>query len=345
MKTPLISIIIPVWNTGSSVRHIVDAITSQSFDDFELLLIDDGSSDDTLSVLHDLAKSDARIHVYTKQNGGPSSARNIGLEKAAGKFIQFYDSDDNIPDGALSTIASTIRQYDSDVLVSGWQIDLQSPQGLVKNYKQITPQQEVVTEHMAEYVLRSLGSSGTLYNLWNKLFRADIIRENSLRFREDLRFGEDVLFSLEYFKHIHSLAVIPDITYYYLTNSKTSVFASSSIKPEYRIANDEAVASFVKRPNAVEYDLLQWLRWRWLMSYWSFVAASRNSLKKKRQLIRQLSPVGIPLIKTPGHIGLKKFILQAAAFFIRHSIAISLFAGWLFNTLRKTIIFIKTRLK
>lgn len=345
MKTPLISIIIPVWNAGSSVRYIVNAITSQSFDDFELLLIDDGSSDDTLSVLHDLEKSDARIHVYTKQNGGPSSARNIGLEKAVGRFIQFYDSDDSIPDGALSAIASAIRQYNNDVFVFGWQIDLQSPQGLVKNYKQIAPQQKVVTERMTEYILRSLGSSGTLYNLWNKLFRADIIRENNLRFREDLRFGEDVLFSLEYFKHIHSLATIPDITYHYLTNSKTSVFASSSINPEYRIANDEAVVSFVEHPNAVEYDLLQWLRWRWLMSYWSFVAASHNPSKKKRQLIRQFSAVDIPLIKTPRYIGLKKFVLQAVAYVIRYSIVMSLFMGWLFNILRKTMIFMKTRLK
>lgn len=342
MKRPLVSVIIPVWNADNSIRRMVSAILDQSFQDFELLLIDDGSTDDTLSVLQTIARGDDRISVFTKPNGGPSSARNIGLEKATGTYIQFYDSDDTVPSDALATVISAIQQHESDVLISGWHIDLQSSKGLIKKYKQVTPDQEVISEHLVEYIVRSLGSTGTLYNLWNKLFKADIIRKNNLRFREDLRFGEDLLFSLEYFKHTRSLAIIPDVTYHYQTNSKTSVFSSSSIVPAYRQANDEAIVDFIgETPTEAEYDLAQWLRWRWLMSYWSLVAASNKTYHERRRLISQFSPTDLRHIKSPRHIGLKNFTVQSAAWVAKQYITLPLFAGWLFTSARRCVVLTK----
>lgn len=342
MATPLLSIVIPVWNAGDGIRRIVSAIVTQSFDDFELILVDDGSTDDTLSVLRAIERTDKRIKVYAKPNGGPSSARNVGLEKSTGTYIQFYDSDDGIADDALTVTTSAIERSNSDLLVSGWQIDLQSPKGLVKNYKHITPQEKLITDNIPEYVLRSLGTDGTLYNLWNKLFRADIIRSHNLRFREDLRFGEDVLFSLEYFKHVRSLGIISDVTYHYQTNSKTSVFSSSSIIPEYREENDKAIVAFVgDNSPEVEYNLLQWLRWRWLMSYWSLVAGSNKKLGEKFQLIKAFQPEKLVLAH-PKYIGLKKYFLQLIAMATRTTTIGSLLLGWTMNLSKKTIILLKT---
>ena len=321
---------------------MVESILSQSFRDFELLLIDDGSTDNTLRNLRDIAATDDRVKIHTKNNGGPSSARNLGLEKAAGQYIQFFDSDDNIAANALEIIIDAIKQNDSDVLVSGWQIDLQTPKKLRFNYKQVRPEPTIITKDIRTYILRSVGSSGTLYNLWNKLFRADIIRNHNLRFREDLRFGEDVLFALEYFNYIRNLRIISDVTYHYQTNSETSVFSSSSIVAKYREINDEAIVQFAgKKPSVAEYSLLQWIRWRWLVSYWSLVAGSSKKFGEKLDLIKQFRP---PELKTARlmHIGIKKYLIQCTIFLARPTAVGALLLGKTVDTLRDIVRFIKT---
>lgn len=345
MSQPLLSIIIPAWNTGDTVRQIINSVVSQSFTGFEMIIIDDGSTDDTPRILQAIEKTDERIRVFTKENGGPSSARNLGLDKATGKYIQFYDADDNIASDALANTISSMESLKCDLLISGWQIDLQSPKGLITNYKQIAPNEEKVTSNITEYVLRSMGNDGKLYNLWNKLFNADIIRKHHLRFQESLWFGEDVLFSLEYLKYTRSLCVIPDVTYHYLTNSSTSVFSSSSINPEYRIANDEAIVRFAgDNPTEAEHNFLQWLRWRWLMSYWSLVAGSNKSFSDKRGLVYNFRPNDLTLSGIK-FIGPKKYTLQLLAYLARFTVPGSLLLGWGVNSLKKTILFIKTTLR
>lgn len=342
MSKPSISIIIPAWNASGSIRHIVGSVLSQPFSDFELILVDDGSTDDTLSMMKDLEKTDRRIRVLTKPNGGPSSARNLGLEKATGKYIQFYDSDDDISDNALGTVVDAISTPGSDLLISGWQIDIDGGKEIMRGYKQIGPSPEIISDNLTEYILRSLGSGGTLYNLWNKLFRADVIKDSGIRFCEDLRFGEDLLFSLEYMNNIKSIQLIPDITYHYLTNRKTSVFSSSSLVPEYRTANDQAIVRFAgSDPSATERALLNWLRRRWLMSYWSMVAGSQKTLPEKISLISQFKPVNIK-ISSPKYIGVKKYCLQIAAQIAQLTNIGSLIFGWSMNLIKRVIFFIKT---
>ena len=335
---PLLSIIIPVWNTGKTTESIVKSITSQVFQDFELLLVDDGSSDDTLDIIKQLSVIDERIKVFSKPNGGPSSARNLGLDKAKGKYIQFYDSDDSIPDNSISTAVSAIDETRSDLLVSGWRVDLNTPGGVIEGYKEINPNREYLDEKLTEYTLRSLGDSGVLYNLWNKLFRADVIRDNNIRFREDLKFGEDLLFYLEYVKYIKSIALIPNATYHYLTNSPTSVFSSSALVPEYRVVNDEAIVQFAgDKPSESESNLLNWLRWRWLISYWSIVANSKKSFAKKLSLISKFKIPNISL-SSLKYIGMKKFSLQFIAY-IAHKTRISaLLFGYIVSLIKVIII-------
>lgn len=345
MKQPLLSIIIPAYNAEKIIQPIVNRILTEKFKDFELILVNDGSTDNTLSVLKQIAERDDRVCVYDKPNGGPSSARNLGIKKATGTYIQFFDSDDNIPPNALLTTTQAMAKTKSDLLVSGWQIDLQTARGLIKECEQIHPEEQSVSSNITQYTLRSLGTNGLLYNLWNKLFRADIIRNNAIQFREDIRFGEDLLFALEYFTHTKKLSVIPDITYQYQTNSKTSVFSSSSLVPEYRIVNDEAVVAFAgAHPGKIEQSLLHWLRWRWLMSYWSLVAGSNKKLSNKLQPINAFNPPGLVLARAQ-HIGSKNYLIQLIAMVARTTALGSLLLGWSINLIKKTIIFIKTTIQ
>ena len=344
MPHPTVSIIIPVWNSGDSIRHIVSSILNQSYDDYELLLIDDGSTDDTLDIIKAIEKTDSRIGVYSKPNGGPSSARNFGLDKAKGKFIQFYDSDDNISQESIGTTVSAIKKSNCDIIVSGWQIDLRTPKGLVKEYKTISPKSEIIDHNIYDYIIRSLGENGTLYNLWNKLFRADIIQQNNLRFREDLKFGEDLLFSLDYFKYISSLQIISDITYCYQTNSSNSIFASSSIVPKFREINDEAVVDFSEKTKSDDQNNLTWLRWRWLMSYWSLVASCNKPFLQKISLIKEFRPRDLKLSSFDA-VGLRKYSLQLLASLASLTSFGSLLFGFSMSSIKRIILGLKTSLK
>ncbi|HRQ86568.1 MAG TPA: glycosyltransferase family 2 protein, partial [Candidatus Saccharibacteria bacterium] len=218
MKKPILSVIIPVYNAGADIRSVIKDVLSQSFKDFELILVDDGSMDNTLSVLRGIQSKDKRVVVLSKKNGGPSSARNAGLKRAKGTYIQFFDADDRVPKGALEAVVSSMENTGSDMVVSGWQIDLWVKDRLVRNHKTIALKEEEIsgdTATIKKHVLKSIGSDGRLYNLWNKMFRADIIKDNYLLFNENIRFGEDVIFAFEYLRHVSKINYIPTVTYHY----------------------------------------------------------------------------------------------------------------------------------
>lgn len=313
MNKPLVSVIIPVWNTGTSVCNMTDAILGQSFRDFELILVDDGSTDNTLSVLRKIEKVDSRVRVFTKPNGGPSSARNLGLEKATGEYIQFYDADDSITPHSLKICTDAILASKSDIVVSGWQIYT------VRNNK-YTPyvlRDETVSNNLEAYVLRSLGTNGMLYNLWNKLFRADIIREHHLRFREDLSFGEDLIFALHYFSHISHLQVISDITYHY-QESSAGTFGKSALNTTFRRINSEELAIFASNNQTPEIsDLFHWIEWRWLLSYWLLVARSHRSYRQKIVSLKKNLGGEYIVAKTTRFIGFKKALMERSAAMLR----------------------------
>ena len=317
MNKPLVSVIIPVWNAGASICNMTDAILGQSFRDFELILVDDGSTDNTLSVLRKIEKVDSRVRVFTKPNGGPSSARNLGLEKAVGEYIQFYDADDKVAQDALQIVITAIKKSKSDLTVSGWSIDLRGKRKRIDNYKHISPKRELVSNNLEAYVLRSLGTNGMLYNLWNKLFRADIIREHHLRFREDLSFGEDLIFALHYFSHISHLQVISDITYHY-QESSAGTFGKSALNTTFRRINSEELAIFASNNQTPEIsDLFHWIEWRWLLSYWLLVARSHRSYRQKIVSLKKNLGGEYIVAKTTRFIGFKKALMERSAAMLR----------------------------
>ena len=318
MNKPLVSVIIPVWNTGASVCNMTDAILGQSFRDFELILVDDGSTDNTLSVLRKIERVDSRVKVFTKQNGGPSSARNLGLEKATGEYIQFYDADDSITPHSLKICIDAILASKSDIVVSGWQIYTVRNNKIHSKYTPYVLRDETVSNNLEAYVLRSLGTNGMLYNLWNKLFRADIIREHHLRFREDLSFGEDLIFALHYFSHISHLQVISDITYHY-QESSAGAFGKSALNTTFRRINSEELATFASNNQTPEIsDLFHWIEWRWLLSYWLLVARSDKSYHQKIASLRKNLGGEYIVAKTTRFIGIKKVLMERSAAILWH---------------------------
>lgn len=349
MKRPLLSIIIPVYNSSKSIKKIASDILSQSFKDFELILVDDGSTDKTISVLRGIQSKDKRVVVMSKKNGGPSSARNAGLKRSKGTYIQFFDADDRVPKGALEAVVSSMENTQSDMVVSGWQIDLWVKNELVQGYKTITFKKQEVRgnpEDIKKHVLKSIGTDGRLYNLWNKLFRADIIKDNYLQFNDHIRFGEDVIFALEYFQHVSQINYIPDVTYHYQENGPGSVFSKSSLSSEFRIINLAALEGFVgSQPDQEMADLHSWVVTRWLGSYSIIIAQSQLPFGHKYKALSKVIEESKYVAKNTTFIGLKKYTVQII---LRVAMAVPagmLFVGWVTSALKRTLVLIKSSLK
>lgn len=194
--TPLLSIIVPVYNTSSFLPTCIDSLLSQSFQGFEVVLIDDGSTDISGRICDEYAKKDSRVKVYHKVNGGVSSARNKGLDNACGEWIYFVDSDDELLPGGLQTLVDGICD-DVDIVGGG--------------YERFGPNGELL-EAVDERVTTALSKEETLlivsndrpkyYSylgyMWMWMFRSSVIRRHHLRFDTSIKIKEDTLFLVQY---------------------------------------------------------------------------------------------------------------------------------------------------
>lgn len=189
----LISIIVPCFNVQSIVKRCIENLLAQTYTDFELILINDGSKDGTAEILDYYKSIDSRIQVIHKSNGGVSSARNAGLEIAKGKYIAFSDADDEIKPDWLDNFIEIIGN--SDLAIQGIEfIDLNSTDKSIGN----------LSGKDKKVLVEILIKEGYLGYLVGKFFRRDIINDHTIRLKEDIRFREDDIFVLSYILHVNS---------------------------------------------------------------------------------------------------------------------------------------------
>lgn len=204
---PTISVIVPVYNAEKYLDECIQSVLNQSFTDFELLLVDDGSTDNSGAICDYYAELDERIRVFHKTNGGVSSARNVGLDYATGEWIAFVDSDDYIADSYFSEL---IPLEDVDLVVSGVffineSIQLTPPFKLLK----VGDDLPFLDKQLCYTYFRTP---------WSKLFKKKIIQAQLLRFNTFLRIGEDTDFVLRYLYAVNTIQFIPTFSYYYDEN-------------------------------------------------------------------------------------------------------------------------------
>lgn len=209
-----ISIIIPVYNVEKFLPHCIESVISQSYQDWELLLIDDGSKDESGIICDRYAEKDSRIKVIHKTNGGVSSARNRGLDIATGNYVCFIDSDDWVGVNYLSDFKTD--RYDADIYISGATYDTY---GKPYSYKQY---EDSYCKNIKEidncFVRQGLMDNGYP---WGKLFRRDLLQTNSLRFNENMSINEDHVFVLEYMLLASSMLVTSSFDYHYTVFDKS----------------------------------------------------------------------------------------------------------------------------
>jgi glycosyltransferase involved in cell wall biosynthesis len=215
---PIISIIVPVYNVEKYINRCIESILAQTFSNFELILINDGSIDKSGTFCEYYAKEDSRIKVIHINNGGVSNARNTGIAHAQGDYLMFCDSDDYVEINWCSELYESIKQGVNILPVSGirfvYQIRKQK-EDIIK----VFPKKESFDKgKYFETYKRGLSGS-----LCCKIYDRKIIVENSIFFDIKVNRGEDLLFNLNYMSHMESFVTIPTITYNYVHSNEFSL--------------------------------------------------------------------------------------------------------------------------
>lgn len=235
--TRQLSIIVPAYNAEATIvtciSSIIRAGTHALNEDFEILVVDDGSTDRTPQLLQQLASAHPQVVIFTQRNMGRSIARNVGIDHAQGRYLMFCDSDDILPVNGIKHLMS--HHPDVDV-VCGQYLEFQDSSA------QHLPPKESLPPHHSFSVPRELqplalteteglfirsphtipwwltsATSATYMPVWAKRYRADIIQTNGIRFVPGLRFGEDTVFNLTFIHHASTMHIISDVTYYWYT--------------------------------------------------------------------------------------------------------------------------------
>lgn len=191
---PKISVIIPAYNVEKTIVKCMDSLLSQSFKDFELIIINDGSKDKTREICEAYAFKDSRIHVITTENGGVSMARNKGLQACKGEFIVFADSDDYVSENYLSSLLEDYIKTSADLIIHGFNtigFDYEVA-------KEMSPRVVSITDFNALFNEYKLHKTGFLFG---KLFKSAIIKEKRLSFDQDIILYEDAVFIFSYLEH------------------------------------------------------------------------------------------------------------------------------------------------
>ncbi len=214
---PFISIIIPIYNSQKYIKKNIDSILNQTYKNFELLLINDGSTDDSLSVIN--SYNDDRIRLINKKNGGVSSARNYGINSSSGDYLYFVDSDDYIEPNTLEKFVDIIKSFNPDLIICGFFSETYNSH----SYDKIFFDEKLYSsrgEFRKDIV--SLYDKHLLYNVWNKLFKKDIIINNNILF-PNINFGEDIIFNQLYLENSKKIYNSELCLYHYVREVSNSI--------------------------------------------------------------------------------------------------------------------------
>lgn len=210
---PKISIIIPVYNVEDYLEQCLDSILNETYSNYEIILVDDGSSDSSPAICDRYSKNYSNVDVIHKRNEGVSVARNVGIEKSKGEYIVFIDSDDWVREDFLKVLDANAGNADllffSNVNVCDKELLVTYEIGNFYSDDRKQIEDEIL------HLFNNLAHHDFYGFTWNKLFRADIIKEHNIRFVPGLSVFEDEIFTNDYVKYIHSMQVLNTPIYYY----------------------------------------------------------------------------------------------------------------------------------
>jgi glycosyltransferase involved in cell wall biosynthesis len=216
----LVSVIVPVYNAEKFLSRCIQSILNQTYKNFELILVDDGSTDDSAKIIEKFSKTDGRIVALKQKNSGVSSARNAGLEIAKGEWIAFVDADDWIDADAYEILVKTALERQADLVL--YQFKFESAEGNEIPLKSDETEREIFVQNEKFPWYRNLS--------WSMLIKRPLIFENSLRFPREISIGEDRCFSYSCYGVAKKIWSLPNQFYHYCANPESATRSGFSMK-------------------------------------------------------------------------------------------------------------------
>ena len=238
-KVPKVSVIVPVYNVEQYLERCLKSISKQLLKDIEIVIVNDGSTDNSLKICEKFAQKDGRIKIITCKNGGLAAARNTGLEYVTGEYVGFIDSDDWIDLDFYKCLYNTAKKYDSDIAYADF-----IRKGKNKCDVRMDIKYEEVSTDINDKIKKC--KNLTLGCVWNKIYRRDLIKKNSLRFPEG-RLYEDGIFSMQAIYYANSVVSVPNTYYYYFVNPTSIVKSKKTQKKiDDRFITQHDILNFIR---------------------------------------------------------------------------------------------------
>lgn len=271
-----VSVIIPVHNGEKYIGRCIDSLIKQEFSNWELIVIDDGSTDNTVKICQTYSSLDFRIKIYSQVNQGVSAARNHGLQLAQGKYIAFVDADDWVSNDYLETLVHILKNNNAELSVAGY-IEVRN---LVEFESRNVDEKTTIQRMQGNDLLNSLYNTTQSGYLWNKLFVTNIIKENNLTFEKEITVWEDMLFCFRYMLKIKSMVVTNRVVYAYFQNSD-SVMHEKNYKKEYTKVNVLRILCNYKNNKPFQINSKRYLIRFWVNYFYEFKAKKTKKIMQE----------------------------------------------------------------
>lgn len=280
-----ISVIVPVYNTEKYIEKCISSILNQNYKGFELILINDGSTDNSYEICNRFAQKDKRVIVLNQQNQGVSAARNVGIKKATGEWCCFVDSDDWVEPNYFTAFLKNQLSRDN-LIVQEVKRNINQKYKVSKNYNYKT--------HTIENLMKNLNENSVFFNGYPfcKLYNLNLIKSKNITFKQHLKIGEDLIFYLEYLKHIKTITFINSAhyVYNYVETSASYKFYTfeqlSSFLNEYQKLLPELIGSNYHKIAQVQKSLGLFLT---LLLFSIYNSQAKSPEKQRVEHLKQLS--------------------------------------------------------
>lgn len=217
----MVSVIIPIYNVENYITRCVKSVQNQTYNDIEIILVDDGSPDKSGRIIDEIARYDSRIKVIHKSNRGVSSARNAGLDNASGEWVSFVDGDDWVETDYISYLLDTAERIGCDIVMGHSFFTIDNSDSYDKEYS--------VTSTDAQ---RRIYNGDIFVAVWNKLYNLNLLKKHNIRFNEDIWYGEGMLFNIQCLQYVDKVA-IGEKAVYHQTFNPNSAMRSFNLKSNY----------------------------------------------------------------------------------------------------------------
>ena len=248
MNMPQVSIVMPCYQNGQTLKRTVESIQAQTVSDWELIAVDDGSRDDTLSVLEKLAQDEPRMRVIHQENGGVSAARNCGLQAARGKWVFFVDADDHLLAHALEHLLD-MTDEDVDIVCGAYVMHFRDEGGREEKHACASGDLQVVLESL-------IRGDSALNSMCARLYRRDMLQKHAVLAPVGVKVGEDVLFNLDAFMAARAWRMSEETIYIYefggdsaMTRARKDIYSRTN-------AMIEGIGAFIER-NGMQTQLFR----------------------------------------------------------------------------------------